>query len=429
MSNLQRLYFACGQLGLMVLVRFFFSWNIKFADQASPSGELLFAAWAVGVVFFGARIFDGVTDPIAGWLSDWWVRTGHERRTLLWFALVVPAAGLVLIFVPSFDMSPGLRWAVLVSGMLLFFIGYTFYGIPFWSLTDDYSRDQDSERRILSTSLGAGLLVATGVVALVAPFLIDAYGYRAAAILFAIPGTGLMALPYFAQPREGARLRSAPDGPQMPLWRQLGPALQQRRFLAVLLMFCGSQMAFTVITVAAPFIATHLLGGTEKDVATIMAPFLATAIPFFAFAPMLSRRFGWERMVVVASLALAVVYTGTAGLGQAWIGTPMITAMVLFGAAGPMAAIILGLEAEAITACARESGGEVVSLYFGVFNFLVKIVNGAAAALTGWLVTLSHDPEIGSSAIRAMGFIAGTLLAIGCVGYMVARPRRSTAAA
>ncbi|MEE8408247.1 MAG: hypothetical protein V3T05_01455, partial [Myxococcota bacterium] len=64
-----------------------------------------------------------------------------------------------------------------------------------------------------------------------------------------------------------------------------------------------------------------------------------------------------------------------------------------------------------------------------VFNFLVKIVNGAAAALTGLLVTLSHDPAIGTLAIRAMGFIAGTLLVLGCVGYLIARPRRSTAAA
>ena len=29
--------------------------------------------------------------------------------------------------------------------------------------------------------------------------------------------------------------------------------------------------------------------------------------------------------------------------------------------------------------------------------------------MTGYLVTLSHDPEIGTSAIRAMGFIAGLI--------------------
>jgi Na+/melibiose symporter-like transporter len=212
------------------------------------------------------------------------------------------------------------------------------------------------------------------------------------------------------------------------LIRQLREAFKHRRFLAVLFIFSGSQMAFTVITVSAPFIAVRLLGGSEADVATIMAPFLGTAIPFFAFAPKLSKRFGWERMVVVASLALAAVYAGAGGLGLDVIGTKMTTAMVLFGLAGPMAAVILGLEAEAVTSCARETGREVTSLYFGVFNFMVKGLNGLATALTGILVTLANDSSVGTLAIRAMGFLAGALLVVGVAAYVAARRGRARAA-
>jgi Na+/melibiose symporter-like transporter len=342
---------------------------------------------------------------------------------LLWFSFAVPAVALVLIFLPTHGMSPALRWTLHVSGMFLFFVGYTFYGIPYWSLTDDYSRDDARERRLLSTMLGAGLLVATALVALVSPGLIGAYGYRSAAVLFTLPGALLMIMPFFAQPREGARTHQEDGGPKVSLARQLLQALEHRRFLAVLLIFSGSQMAFTVITVSAPFIAIRLLGGTDADVATIMAPFLGTAIPFFAFAPMLSKRFGWERVVVVASIALAAVYAAAGGLGQAWVGTKMTTAMLLFGLGGPMAAVILGLEAEAITGCARETGREVTSLYFGVYNFMVKGLNGLATFLTGLLVSLANNTSIGTVAIRAMAFMAGALIVAGVIGYVAARPR------
>lgn len=428
----RRLAFACGQLGLMVTVRFFFSWSLKFANSQSAAQEVLLDARMVGLAFLAFRIFDGISDPIAGWLSDHWVRRGRERRALLWFSFFAPALGLFLIFLPSHDMAPALRWTATLSGMFLFFIGYTFYAIPYWSLSDDYAHDHQDERRILSTLLGAGLILATAIIGVTSPLLIGQFGYLAAGVGFAIPCAGLMILPYLGQPRIGARARSS-QKPNEPLLPQIVAAFRHRRFLAVLFIFAGSQMAFTVITAAAPFIvgggeenSVGLLGGTDTDVAKIMAPFLGTAIPCFAFAPMLSRRFGWQRVVVIASLALAVVYAGAAGLGESWFGTPWTTAMVLFGCGGPMAAVILALEAEAINECARETGGEVTSLYWGVFNFLIKALNGVAWYLTSELVVRTNDPAYGADAVRAMPFLAGILLVLGVTGYLVARPRRST---
>lgn len=439
MVLLKRVSFLSGQLGLMVLVRFFFSWNLKFADTRSVEGEILLDTSIVGLVFFAARIFDGVTDPIAGWLADRWVRRGHERRTLLWFSVAVPAAGLVLIFLPSHDMSVTLRWVCLVSGMFLFFVGYTLYAIPYWSLTNDYG-ESEKDRRVLSTLLGTGLILATAVVGILSPILVDSFGFLPTALIFVLPCIVAMALPYFAAPKgygakpgtavsDGVAAAHATQGSILEnkapsILRQLIQALKHRRFLALLLIFSGSQMAFTVVTATAPFIATVLLGGTNKDVAKIMAPFLGTAIPCFLIAPYLSKRFGWERLFVVASLALAVVYGGAAGLGKAWIGSPMTTAMLVFATAGPMAAILLALEAEAITDCAREAGGNRVSLYFGVFNFVVKGLNGAAIAITGVLVTLAGDPKWEHTAVRLMPMLAGTLLVVGVIGYTIVRPRK-----
>jgi Na+/melibiose symporter-like transporter len=432
-NALRYLLFACGQIGIMGLARFFFSYILDYArtvpdpaaaGDSSMDSLALFSGFAIGLTLLGFRLFDGITDPIAGSLSDGWVSRGRERRGLLWFSFLIPPIGLVLCFAATHTMDPTLRWALVVAGMFLFFVGYTFYAIPYWSLIADYSPDDMDRRRLLSNLLGAGLLIATAIGALVAPALITELGYRDAALAFAIPASFLMVLPFFARPtdlpqRHDDKAKQGPPPP--PMFETIKAALKHRRYLAVLILFAGSQMSFTVITAGAPFIARDLLGGSLSDVPRIMGPFLGTAIPFFMFTPWISRRLGWERAVMLASVALGAVYALSAGLGEAWIGDdPMTSAMIVFGLAGPMAAIVLGLEGEAVTACVAERGtgaGEITSVYFGVFNFVVKALNGVAIAFSGLLVDMIDMPEYGTLAVRGLSIAAGGLLFLGVAGY------------
>ncbi|MFC1705392.1 MFS transporter [Planctomycetota bacterium] len=433
----KRIMFACGQLGVMVLVRFFLQWLLDYSAQepsglsgaengagaaASGATVVLFNLATVGTLLLAARLFDGITDPIAGVLSDRWVRSGRERRTLLWFALLLPPVGLALSFYAGHDLAAASRWMLLTSGMVVFFLGYTFYAIPYWSLIDDYSGDDVGERRILSNLLGLGLLLATAVVAVVSPFVIEALGYRHAALVFAACALLLMALPHFAQPKRAQAPAERPlRAKQTGIYRDVVSAFRHRRFVAVLVLYAGSQMSFTVMTGAVPFIVQRLLCEGREHVSSIMAPFLGTAIPFFVFAPAISRRLGWEKACAVASILLGIVYGGTAALGEGVLGmTPLVTAMALFACGGPMAAVLLGLEGEAITDCARErEGEEVTSLYFGVFNFVVKAMNGLAIFLTSLFVSWE--------AYRGTGLLAGGLLFVGVMGYYAIRgvPRGS----
>ena len=124
--------YGAGQLGIMLLARFFFQWLIKYADLGAESESgALFVGATVGLVFLGFRIFDGVTDPLAGALGDWWVAKGRQRRKLLWSSFWLPPIGLILVFAPHHDMSQLLRWSILCSGMFIFFVGYTLYAIPY----------------------------------------------------------------------------------------------------------------------------------------------------------------------------------------------------------------------------------------------------------------------------------------------------------
>jgi GPH family glycoside/pentoside/hexuronide:cation symporter len=429
----RRLLFFAGQLGVMALVRFFFSWSLKYSDQEHDgTGELLFTASMVGLALLVARLLDGGVDPVIGRIADRWVASGRDRRSFLLFAFALPPVGLALSFYGGFEHSPTVRWICLSVGMLLLFTGYSLYTIPYWSLIDDYAGKDARERGLLSNLLGAGLLASVAAVNVVSPSLIGDRGYRSAAFIFASIAIGLMILPWFAKPRTGAGAGAgagagtgtgAAAGTVPSLGQQLIAIFKHRRFMAMLVLFCGSQMALSAITAAAPFIVERLLGGTDRDVAKVMTPFLGTAIPFFALSPWISRRIGWERAMLLASVWLVLVYVGTGFLGEGLIGSPMTTAMIVFGLGGPMVAVLLGVEAEAITDCSRETGGTATGLYFGVANFMIQALNGVATFVTGLLVTASRAPGREELMTRMMSVVAGIMLVVGIVLFLIIRPR------
>ena len=403
--------YGAGQLGVMLLARYFFQWVIRFADVGRDTAlGPLFAASVVGMVFFGFRIFDGVTDPMAGALGDHWVRKGRERRSLIWLSFLLPSIGLALVFTPNHEMDALLRWCLLGGGMFVFFVGYTLYAIPYWSLVEDYSLGDQKVRTGLSNFLGVGVLLATGVGFVVSPILVEKLGFLSGAVVFGLFGAILMVLPYFAAPRR-APSQTAESSPR--LTSVLAGALSDLRFLAVILLFAGAQMSFTVMTSAAPYIAEKLLGGTIGDVAKLLGPFLLTAMMAFGFVPRLSRELGWEKATLISVIVLGIAYGGAGLLGKGLVGSPMTTAMLVFAAAGPGAAVVLGLEGEAIARSAELSEHRSTSMYFGVYNFVVKAMNGLALYVTGMLAQ-----EGSLTAVRAMPMVAGGLCVTGVLLYL-----------
>lgn len=414
----KRTLFFAGQLGLMLLFRQLLTFLYDFAGEVQL-GQVLLDVGLVGTVFLAFRIFDGVTDPIAGTLADRWVASGRARRGLLPLTFALAPLGLVLCFLPSHEMAAATRWITLTGGMLLFFIGYTVYGIPYWSLIDDYGQGDEAERERLSNLLGAGMMAATAVGFLVMPAVNEALGFLGAAIALAVAAGALMICPYWASP---AGLGAPEPSGAQPGLRAMLATLQHRRFLAVILLIGGSQMSLTMMSAAAGALCVHLLAGSVGDIPLVMGPLIGAALPAFVFVPWLSRRYGWEQALTISAFVLGGLYLliGFA-LGAEWFGSPKLTAAVLFGLGGPMIAVLLGLEGEAIARCANERDPGAVSIYFGAYNLIVKAANGLAFAITGGLLSLASQGW-GSAAIRALPQVAGASLAVGAIGYLALRP-------
>lgn len=115
------------------------------------------SAALIGLFIFTARLLDGLTDPLIGWLSDRTrTRWGRRRPYLIWAS---PLLGLTLLalFAPP-DLSPA--QASLWFGFLLLFlsIAWTLVNVPWEALGPELTPDYQARNRLFAWRDGFWIL-------------------------------------------------------------------------------------------------------------------------------------------------------------------------------------------------------------------------------------------------------------------------------
>ncbi len=155
-----------------------------------------------GVVMLLARIFDAVSDPVMGFISDKLrVRFGTRRGTLIICAPLI-VLSMFLMFFPYNNPSVTVRfWLVLLS-YIFFCAVQTAIMIPYFSLSSEMTEDYTERARM--TSLRLGFSIFASIVCVAVPRLIVSqfegnFGYIVmslsfgAAFMLCVGATGLFA--------------------------------------------------------------------------------------------------------------------------------------------------------------------------------------------------------------------------------------------
>ncbi|MEE2698180.1 MAG: MFS transporter [Pseudomonadota bacterium] len=123
----------------------------------------------VGFVLLAARIFDTVSDPIVGILSDRLNFRGAHRKPWIALGSIIAAAGLLKVLNPPpvIDSSYLLCWSIVL------YTGWTLVAVPYLTWGAELSGDYNERARITSWREGSALIgiLFTGAISAIAPSL------------------------------------------------------------------------------------------------------------------------------------------------------------------------------------------------------------------------------------------------------------------
>jgi len=132
-----------------------FAYGIRaFAQQLGGNGITMFAFPAygiilglnpalIGLVFALMRFYDGITDPLVGWLSDNTRSRWGRRRPWIFVGAILGGIMFMLLWQARPDWSDTAKTVYFIGFSLLFYTGFTMITVPTdalgWELTSDYS--------------------------------------------------------------------------------------------------------------------------------------------------------------------------------------------------------------------------------------------------------------------------------------------------
>jgi glycoside/pentoside/hexuronide:cation symporter, GPH family len=355
----------------------------------------------VGLVFMVGRLWDALSDPLIGLLSDR-TRTRFGRRRP-WIAAGGTLFGVAAaaLFLPPAHPSP--LW--LGAGLFVFYLGWTMIQIPVSAWSGELSTRYHERSRVIAyvqTMAAAGLLLV-----LVIPALIDQVGRgEARAKIVAMGGFTLATLipgligglfAFRETPAAPAR------GPRPTLAASLRLVAADRLLLRVL----GSDFAVTLgQTIRGSlfvfFVATYM--GLPKWGGLL---FLLQFV-FGVFAgPIWLRigyRFGKNRTVVAAELVQAAINLGLLFVGRGQFG-PLLALTIAQGLSQGSGNLMLrSIVADLADRLRLETGQERSGLLFSVFSLSGKTATAAAVGLALPLVAvLGFRPGVANTSEALLG--------------------------
>ena len=128
------------------------------------------AAWKAGLILLVSKLYDIVSDPLAGWLSDRHKSPAGRRRPFLLWGTLVGGVAMALIFTVPFHGDRPVVWLYVLVVNLIYTTGYSLYNVPHLAMATEmtegfHERTVLQGWRIVAASIGTAVAtIGSGVV-------------------------------------------------------------------------------------------------------------------------------------------------------------------------------------------------------------------------------------------------------------------------
>ncbi len=298
------------------------------------------SAWLAGLAIFVPKLWDVITDPWMGSISDRsHSRWGRRRPWLLLGSLTLPPLFALMFMTPDFA-DPWLGFVWVTGFYVLCATAYTVFSVPYISMPAEMTDDYHETTTLMAWRMAA-LTVGVLVSGALAPVLVEQVGgggragYATMSTIIAVVLAAAMLGAFFGTRRAPQRERT-PDAP--PFWSTFRQALGVKPFAILTSGYFLQHAGVGAVLAVVPYFARYVLHGDELTV-TIL--FVGLVLPAFVAMPMwvrVSRRIGKLNGYIASMLLfggfgaslwfaspsnLALTYVAVALMGIGWAGTEL----------------------------------------------------------------------------------------------------------
>ncbi|WP_296419015.1 MFS transporter [Pseudooctadecabacter sp.] len=243
-----------------------------------------------GLATTAVLIFDMITDPLVGYLSDRTNTRWGRRAPWMVAGAVVMVAGMVGLF----STPGGLTGTAALPWVLGFFmvatLGFTMVAIPYGAMAGEVTQDPRERSAMTAWRMGfasVGILVGGALI----PGIAAGSGYGSAALTVSPLIIGAIWLSVFST-RRAPRI----DTPSsVSPWRMMTLVFSNRAFVTLAVLYGVMTLAIALITAGLPFAALYLVndtGDTPLSGAAVALTVLSLMFAAFTVGSILSQA-GW----------------------------------------------------------------------------------------------------------------------------------------
>ena len=432
----QKLGFGIFDLGGNMLFTLMSFWVLKYLTDTVG----IAAAWA-GIAVMVGKVWDAVTDPMMGFISDRTLSRWGRRRIYLLFGAIPMMLSMVFFFTSPQYLPSSLHVIWAVVALMLLNTASTVINVPYTSLTPELTDDYHEQSSLNGYRFGCAVFGTIAGAAAVQPLvtffarpdaadpLLDSRGFS---VMGLILGSimALVTLLTFLGTREKKLTRE--DLPKDGFFKTYFSVFKNKPFVILLLTYALHMTGICFLTTILSYYTENVL--YRGDITTIaMVILLLTAMVFIPVSVLVSKKIGKKFtyqicFVILSTTCILLYFLGHLLPISFFYGLLVYAGIgVGFSYVAPYAMV-----PDTIEFMAAKTGQRTEGSYYGMWTFISKcgtalalFISGTILQVGGYISTAGEGAVQPSSVFNAIRLIIGPIPALflaGAIAMVAAYP-------
>ena len=358
---------------------------------------LLIAPAVMGVIFSVSRIWDAVSDPIAGYLSDRTTFKFGRRRTWMLLSFIPISFGFLAVFSPPESMQGSSLDLWMMIAILSFYSAITLFNVPHMALGAELSEDYHERTRLFGVRhIGFTL---GSILSLVSMSLLiseensptgDVRELAGNLAFLAVAAMSLMIFFSVSRLKENPEFQNRVNKNPFKAFRDVWVNPHAKILIIVLFI---ENLGGAVIGVLTLYVTQYIVEAPAWAPLIIFAYMLPSALSVPLWIP-LSKRFGKIRLWVFSLALTGISFGGIFIIPFLDSVTERLIVMFIGATLGGMAAGCGGaigpsVKGDVIDYDEYLTGERKEGSYFAALNFVFKSATGIMLLVTGFVLQFS----------------------------------------